>query len=263
MKSLIVANWKMNPQTLKEAERIFNSVRRGFKNTKRVEVVICPPFLYISSLKSSQKRKSLHGSRQVSNLKLGAQDCFFEERGSFTGEISPAQLEDLGCQYVILGHSERRRYLKETDEIINKKIKKCLEFKLNPILCIGESLEERENGQTINILQTQIKEGLREITKKEMQTVVIAYEPIWAIGSGNACSVDEAQSIGLLIKKIVAQLYGRTVFKNLRVLYGGSVDSENAANYIKEARLDGLLVGGASLKSEEFLEIIRNSGKSS
>lgn len=250
MKPLIVANWKCNPATLQEARQIFNSIKRGIKKIKRVEVVICPPFVYLPNLLGSS-----------ATFGPGGQNCFWEEEGAFTGEISPAQLSDLNCQYVILGHSERRRYFGETDEIINRKIKKSLEFKLNPIFCIGEGLESRKEGQTIKVLEAQTKGGLKKITRKEMKKIVIAYEPIWAIGSGRACPIDEAQSMGLLIRKIVAQLYGRTISKNLRVLYGGSVNSQNAPDYIREARLDGLLVGGASLKPEEFVRIIKGVSK--
>jgi triosephosphate isomerase len=250
VRPLIVANWKCNPTTLAEAKQIFNSVKRGTRNvcsgrSRKVEVVICPPFVYLPSLTFTGKPS------------LGAQNCFFEGKGAFTGEVSPAQLRKLGCQYVILGHSERRRYFGESDEIINKKVKKSLEFKLDPILCVGESQDQREKNETINVLQTQIKKALKKVTKKEMQKIVIAYEPIWAIGSGQACPPDLAQSMGLLIKKIIAQIYGKIISKNLRVLYGGSITSENAASYIKEAHLDGLLVGGASLKPEEFIKIIK------
>ena len=254
MKTLIVANWKMNPQDLVEARQIFNSLKKGMqsvgKRGKNIEIIVCPPFLYLYEF--------LRGLRKIHIIKLGAQNCFWEEGGAFTGEISPKQLLNLGCQYVILGHSERRRYFGETDEIINKKIKKSLEFKLNPIFCVGENLQEREKGQTIMVLQTQTKEGLKKVTKKEVPKIIIAYEPIWAIGLGRACPINEAQSMGLLIKKIIAQMYGRTVSKNLRVLYGGSVNSQNAADYIKEAHLDGLLVGGASLKPAEFIRIVKS-----
>jgi len=247
VKLLIVANWKCNPVTLKEARFIFDSIRRGVKNIRGSEIVICPPFVYLSSqiLKKSGK------------VKLGAQNCFWEEKGAFTGEISPAQLRDLGCQYVILGHSERRKYFGESDQIVNQKIRKALKLNLGPILCVGEDFRQKESGLTIEVIRSQVREGLRKISRKQAGKIAIAYEPIWAIGSGNPCEIEEAQSIGLLIRKIVSQLYGITFSRNFRILYGGSMKAENAAPYIKEAGLNGLLIGGASLKPKEFIEIIK------
>jgi len=245
MRFLIVANWKCNPTTLKEARRLFNSVKRGLKKIKNVEVVICPSFVYLSCFKSFK------------NLKLGAQDCFWEEKGAFTGEISPVMLKDLGCQYVIIGHSERRTNFGETDEMINKKIKAALIAKLNPIFCIGEIKEEREKGQIQNILKSQIEKGLNGILKREIKNIVIAYEPVWAIGTGNPCDIEEAQKMALLIRKLISQKYSPAIAKDLRIIYGGSVDSQNARDYIKEAGMAGLLVGGASLNHREFLKILK------
>lgn len=224
MKPLIVANWKMNPQTLAEAKRLFDSVKKGVKDFKNAEVVICPPFLCISNLKS-----------QISNIKLGAQDCFWEEKGAFTGEVSPPMLKNLGCQYVIIGHSERRRYFKETDEIINKKIKAALKVNLRPILCIEK--------------KSQIKNALRGIAKKDLKKIILAYEPVWAIGTGKACGIPEARKINLSIRKI---------FKRNILLYGGSVNSQNARNFIKKAKFQGFLIGGASLVPKEFIKIVKN-----
>ena len=247
MKLLIIANWKCNPTTLTEAGRLFSLVKRGIKRVKNTEVVICPPFVCLSIL----------GTRSSGKLSLGSQDCFWEEKGAFTGEISPLMLKDLGCQYVILGHSERRRYFNETDEIINKKIKAVLKVKLKPILCIGETREEKEKEETPQVLKSQIEKGLSKITKKEIKNIAIAYEPIWAIGTGKPCDIEETQKMALLIRKIIAKLYNQKIAKNLRILYGGSVDSKNAKNYLKEAGLDGLLVGGASLNPQEFVKIVK------
>ena len=246
MTPLIVANWKMNPQNLAEAKRLFNSVKRDSKNTKNVEVVICPPFVYLSLIK------------QFNNLtiKLGAQDCFWMEKGAYTGEISPLMLKGLGCQYVIIGHSERRR-LGEPDEIIKKKIKAALKVKLNPIFCIGETEEERKKGETQNILKSQIEKGLEKIPKRQIPEIVIAYEPVWAIGSGKPCDLDEAQTLGLLIRKIIAHLFSPIISQNLRILYGGSLGRKNARDYLKEAHFQGLLVGGASLDPKEFVQIVK------
>lgn len=217
MKYLVVANWKMNPPTLKGAKLLFDSVKKGVKNVKSVEVVICPPFVYLKELRI--KNKELR-------IKLGAQDCFWQEKGPFTGEISPLMLKDLGVKYVIIGHSERRA-LGETDEMINKKLKSVLSAKLTPILCF-ENL-------------TQVRNGLKGISKK----VILAYEPIWAIGTGKPCPPEKAKKIRKTLKE----------FK--MVLYGGSVNSQNAKDYIKKAGFQGLLVGGASLNPKEFIKIIK------
>lgn len=248
MKTLVVANWKMNPQTLREAKQLFNSVKRGARNIKMAEVVICPPFVFLSNIQYL-----------TPNIKLGAQDVSWEKEGAYTGEVSLSMLKDTGCQYVIVGHSERRRYFNETDEIINKKLKVVLAAKLRPILCIGETQEQRNKGETDKILRKQIEKALKDISKFKIQSskFSIAYEPIWAIGTGKPCDVEEAQKIGLLIRKIISKIYNQTVSKNVRILYGGSVNSKNAAEYIKEAGLQGLLVGGASLKAKEFIKILR------
>ena len=205
MKHLIVANWKMNPSTLEEAKNIFNQV-------KETGAVICPPFVYLSVLGAN-----------------GAQDCSWESGGAFTGEISPQMLKDLGVEYVILGHSERRKYQKETNELIEKKFKAALSAGLKPILCIDQ----------ISQLPKDIKNGF-----------VVAYEPLFAIGTGKACPPEKAEKIRMAVKKALGE--------RVLVLYGGSVNSQNTEDYIKKAHFDGLLVGGASLKSEEFIDIIRN-----
>ncbi len=237
MKLLVVANWKMNPQSLKEAKLLFNSVKkelkehsaffsslREIKGVKKAEVIICPPFVYLPILKSFK------------GFVFGSQDCFWEEKGAYTGEVSPTMLKSLGCQYVIVGHSERRRHFQETDEMINKKIKAVLKAKLKPILCID------------NI--SQLKNGLKgiETWKLKIKNLIIAYEPLFAIGTGIACSPERAKEMKNKIQKLLG--------KNIKVLYGGSVNSENAANYIKQAGFDGLLIGGASLNAKEFVKII-------
>jgi len=216
MKPIIVANWKMNPAILMEAKKLFNSVGRGIRNIKKVEVVICPPFIYI-----------LHLGHVKYNLRLGSQDAFWETKGAYTGEISSQMLKDLGVEYVILGHSERRRYFKESDEIINKKIKAVIVCGLKPILCIANL--------------TQLRKSLRGISEK----VIIAYEPVFAIGTGKPCSIGQAKKM-------------RNKIKYPQVLYGGSVNSQNAADYIKKAGFKGLLVGGASLNPKEFVKIIKS-----
>ena len=237
MKNLIVANWKMNPSTKKEASEIFEEIKNGAEGLSS-EVVICPPFVYLPALEIVRSDLA----------KLGAQNVFYEEKGAFTGEISAKMLKDLGVGYVIIGHSERRKYFAETDEIINKKIKKSLESGLKIIFCIGESAEEREAGKKNEVLERQLKIGLDGIGISE--NLNIAYEPVWAIGTGNNCSVEETkESVDFI----------RTFVSDSRILYGGSVKSENSGAYIKEAGSNGLLVGGASLNAEEFIKIIKSA----
>lgn len=246
MKNLIVANWKMNPVSLNEAKTLFDKIKKKMK-TKKAEVIICPPFVYLSVL-----------AQNLGGLALGAQNCFWEEKGAFTGEISALQLRDLKISYVILGHSERRKYFNETDAQINKKIRKSLSAKLKIILCIGESKEEQKNGKKAEVLERQIIEDLKNITNKEIKNIVIAYEPVWAIGPGDNCSIDETMSSILFIKKVISKLYNRVIADNIKVLYGGSVEPNNADLYIKNAGANGLLVGGASLHAEEFIKIIKS-----
>jgi len=220
MKPLVIANWKMNPTTLEGAKLLFEAVKKEVKNIKKVEIVICPPFVYLPILKTEIKRPFFA-------ISFGGQSCFWEEIGAFTGEISPLMLKDLGVEYVILGHSERRK-LGETDEIINKKIKAALKVKLKPILCVDKISQ----------------------IKKDLGGVIIAYEPLLAIGTGKPCSIDKAKKMRIAIKK--------KVNKNIPILYGGSINSENAQDYIKKAGFQGLLVGGASLKAKEFIKLVKN-----
>ena len=240
MKNLIVANWKMNPSSQKEAQDIFKRIKNGIAAASAEgfgepkEVVICPPFVFLPLLKG---------------LTIGAQNVFSEEKGAFTGEVSGAMLKDLDIEYVLIGHSERRKYFGETDETINKKIKRALETGLKVIFCIGETQEQRDRGEKYKVLEKQIKGGLAGI--ENMENINIAYEPVWAIGTGNNCSVEETKESIDFIRKFVP--------KTTRILYGGSVKSENSGAYIKEAGSNGLLVGGASLNAEEFVKIIKSA----
>lgn len=219
-KLLIIANWKMNPVSLNEAKRNFEIIKKGVRNVKQVEAVVCAPFVFLPSLKPNNY------------LKLGAQDCFWEKRGAFTGEISSKMLNDLEVKYVILGHSERRKYLGETDEMINKKIKAVLAEEMKPILCIDKL--------------SQIKKGLKGVS---LRRIILAFEPLSAIGTGKTYSIAKAKGMRrLIINK------ARTV----PVLYGGSVNPQISQDYIKEAGFDGLLVGGASLSPKEFIKIVRS-----
>ena len=245
-KFLFVANWKCNPTTLREARNLFLGIVKKIKKTRQKEIVICPPFVYLWPLLKLNKSKK---------VVLGAQNLFFEEKGPFTGEISPKMLKDLGCRYVIVGHSERRM-LGESDEIINKKIKIALKFKLTPILCIGENLKEKENNESFLRIESQIKKSLHKIPKKKLAEIVLAYEPIWAIGTGKPSLVDEVLSVVIFIKKLFKNFFGFKKTEKISILYGGSVDFQNAKNYLEEAGVNGLLIGGSSLESQKFLQII-------
>jgi triosephosphate isomerase len=249
MKSLIVGNWKCNPVSQKEVKNILDGIAKSAKKSKKAEVVICPPFVFLNLALAKAKA-----------FKVGAQNCFWEEKGAFTGEISSAMLSNLGCKYIIIGHSERRKHFGETDETANKKIKIAIKEKLIPILCIGETAKEREDGKLESVLSAQIKIGLESISSAEIKKsgLVVAYEPLWAIGSGNPCGVEDAEKAGLLLKKILSGIFGFETANIIRILYGGSVNSKNASSYIKESGLQGLLIGGASLDPKEFSKIIES-----
>ncbi len=255
---LIVGNWKMNPKNSLEAENLFQEIKKEVGSVKNKEIVICPPFIYLSNLQSIS-------TEQVDSLQLGAQNCFWEEKGAFTGEISPVQLKNLGVKYVILGHSERRQYLRETDEMIAKKLKAVLEARLLPILCIGETKEEREAEKTADVLRFQLENSLQNLSLDihHLTSLIIAYEPVWAIGSGDFCPPDEALSNFLFIKKQLIKIFSSFAksqrinpAEKIRILYGGSVDSKNAKDYI-DIGFDGLLIGGASLRAGEFIKIVK------
>ena len=251
---LIVANWKMNPASPKEAERLFGVLKKELRKIENIEVVICPPFVWLFKTEISKCR----------NICIGGQNCFWESKGAFTGEISPAMIKNMGCQHVIIGHSERKKYFQESDEIINKKLKAALKNRLRPILCVGEEARDSftEDGKLINemslVVGEQIKNGLSGISSARANEVVIAYEPVWAIGTGTPCSPNDAMKVALFIKKTLANLYSRSIAEKVKILYGGSITSQNSADYIKSAGMDGLLVGGASLNASEFVRIVRN-----
>jgi len=244
MKPLIVANWKLNPLSQKEAKKLFDKVKKQKSKLKNADIVICPPYVYLPLLKG---------------LSIGAQNVYLEEKGAFTGEISASMLKDLKIEYVILGHSERRKYFLENDEVVNKKVKKALSFNLKPIFCIGETAQERDSGKKSEVLERQLREGLKSVTKEEMKKVSVAYEPVWAIGTGNNCSVDETMTSVLFIRKILTSIFNRQTADTTKILYGGSVKSENSGPYIKNGGANGLLVGGASLNAEEFIKIIKSA----
>lgn len=248
MKTLIIGNWKMNPQTLDGVKRLFDTVNKGIKNVKKAEVVICPPFVYLPELRT--KNKELR-------VKLGAQDCFWERKGAFTGEISPKMLKDLGVSYVIIGHSERRKYLEETDEMINKKLKAVLGTGLKPILCVG-SIKIGEKGN--EEIKSQLKKALSGIKKSDLKNIIFTYEPIWAISTtkGSIVATPENTKGGaIFIRKNLNKLFGKVIAKEVRIIYGGSVDSKNIEGFIKKAKMDGVLIGVASLSPEDFIAAVK------
>ncbi len=250
-KSLIVANWKMNPQTLREAKKIFNSLKKGVRNVKNMEIVICPPFTQFS----------IFNSQFSKNIKLGAQDCFWKQGGAYTGEISPQMLKNLGVKYIIVGHSERKNFLGENDEIINKKIKAVLEINLHPIFCLGETKEEKNKNQTFKVLEKQLREGLKGINKTKINRVILVYEPIWAISTTEKtvdCSVQDALGAILFLRKLISQMFSKKIAQEILVLYGGNVNGKNAKEFLNEKWINGVLVGAASLNAEDFKKIIKS-----
>jgi triosephosphate isomerase len=243
---LIAGNWKMN-KTPTQAREFAEQLKKSSLSRlpSDVEILICPPFTALSEVAQTIKG---------SIIKLGAQNMHWETKGAYTGEISGEFLLDLGCQYVILGHSERRRYFSESDEVINKKIVTALKIGLKPILCVGEQLSERESNQTFQVIKRQLDSGLSNINN--IENIVIAYEPVWAIGTGKTATPEQAKEVHFYIRENIAQKYGKDVASNLRILYGGSVTPENIDILMTQDGIDGALVGGASLKIDSFLRLI-------
>lgn len=256
---LIVANWKMNPNSADEAEELSRAVQQGAHGLKNVEVVLCPPFVYLEKLISASASAKGYGG-----LAFGSQDCFYEQKGAYTGAVSPAMLKDIGCEYVIVGHSERKQHFGEINETINKKVKAALKAGLKVVLCIGEDTRDTfdSSGHWTHEIDPNLKEQLAAallgVKKLQIQNIVVAYEPVWAIGTGNPATPDDVLSAKIFVRKIISNLYNRKEADKVRVLYGGSTDRKNAASFIKDGQADGLLVGGASLDKEEFVEMIKN-----
>lgn len=250
-KYFIAGNWKMN-KTSSEATKLAKEVVDIIGKVNNVDIAICPTFTSLDAVEKVIKS---------SNIKLGAQNMYFESSGAFTGEISAEMLTDLGCSYVILGHSERREYFKESDEFINKKVKKSLASNLKPILCVGETLAEREAGKTIDVVSTQTKGGLEGISSEDASKVVIAYEPVWAIGTGKTATPQMAQEVHAEIRKILSSLFGVEKAESMQILYGGSMKPENADELLKEKDIDGGLIGGAALKADSFASLVNSASK--
>jgi triosephosphate isomerase len=245
-KPFVAGNWKMNT-SISEAIKLARELRRAISGINDVTRVVCPPFISLAGVSAE-----LIGSE----LKVGAQNMHSDPKGAFTGEISGAMLKDV-CEYVILGHSERRQLLGETDDFINSKVRAAIELGLTPILCVGETLEERDSGNAGAVVLRQIRRGLRELTVDGIAHSVLAYEPVWAIGTGRSATPEMAQEVMALIRGEVARVAGTDIAANVPLLYGGSVNPENALELAAQRDLDGALVGGASLKADGFATIVK------
>jgi triosephosphate isomerase (TIM) len=248
--NLIAGNWKMN-NDLNESKDLISKLLGGLKNLNSTcEVVICPPFTSLSEV-SSMIRDS--------KIKLGAQNIHEEENGAFTGEVSAKMLLSAGCEYVIIGHSERRTIYKESDELINKKIKRALKNNLKPIFCVGELLEEREKNITEQVIKSQVLKGLRDFSLGDLKDLIIAYEPVWAIGTGKTATPQQAEEVHLFIRTLLASNFSSEFAENLRILYGGSVKPDNSKDLLSQKNIDGALVGGACLNADSFISIIKSA----
>jgi triosephosphate isomerase len=244
-KAIIAGNWKMN-NTVEEGLKLVEELKSLVKDAK-CDVVVCPPFIALDAI-----LKAVKGT----NIKVGAQNMHFEENGAYTGEVAPKMLEAMGVEYVVIGHSERRQYFNETDETVNKKVKKSLEHNLIPIVCCGESLEERETNITEEVLGRQIKLDLAGLTKEQVEKLVVAYEPIWAIGTGKTATDEQANETIAYIRSVIAAMYGKETAEKTRIQYGGSVKPATIKAQMEQSDIDGALVGGASLKATDFAAIV-------
>lgn len=248
-KPFVAGNWKMNTDS-NSGVSLAKSVADGSTEVASgsVDVAVCPPFVYLQTV-----AKTLGAT----NIAVGAQDIYFEQKGAFTGEVSSAMLKDVGCSYVLCGHSERRHVIGEQDELVNKKVKAAINGGLLPILCVGELLDEREASQTNEVVSRQIKGGLAGLSAEKVSAVTMAYEPVWAIGTGLTATPQQAQEVHKMIRELLADMYDSELAQEIRILYGGSAKPDNAAELMGEEDIDGLLVGGASLKADDFLAIVK------
>ncbi len=245
-KPMIAGNWKMHLNRA-DAAKLAASIKNGLDPQLKHEVLLAVSFTNLESV-----RKEISSSP----ILLSAQNMCWEEKGAFTGEVSPVQLKDAGCDYVIIGHSERRKIFMETDEMLNKKVKAAFKFSLKVIFCIGETLEERENQKTYRVLQTQLNEGLKGLSEQDLTNLVIAYEPVWAIGTGKTATPEQAQDAHIFVRKEIERMFGAGTAAAMRILYGGSVKAENIDELMAQPDIDGALVGGESLKADKFLRVI-------
>jgi len=248
-KPFVVGNWKMNmdgESSVSLAEAIAAQTM-GLAG-EAVDVALCPPFVYLGSVFEAVSN---------SRISVGAQNVYFEQNGAFTGEVSVEMLKDVGCTYVLCGHSERRHILGETDDLVNKKVAAAISGGLLPVMCVGELLEQREAGMTIQVVRRQVEKGLGDLGEEKVSAVTLAYEPVWAIGTGRTATPEQAQEVHAIIRDLITELFDSGVGQEMRILYGGSVKPTNAGLLMGQKDVDGLLVGGASLKAEDFIEIIK------
>ena len=246
-KKIVAGNWKMN-MTVAEAKALVAGLKPELANFREVEVVICPPFTALAAVSAEL---------QGTNIDLGAQNMHWEKSGAYTGEVSPEMLRELFCHYVILGHSERRTYFHETDEIVNRKVKAALSWGLHPIVCVGETLQQREAGEVESVITTQVRGSLAGLSPREILDSVIAYEPVWAIGTGKTATSAQAQEVHALIRKILGQMFDPAVAQGVRIQYGGSMKPANARELLSMPDIDGGLIGGAALKADSFIAIAK------
>ncbi len=247
-KPFVAGNWKLNTDSRSSVE-LAKSVAASLSGrvAGQISVAVIPPFVYLQSVVRAVSS---------SGVAVGAQDVYFEQKGAFTGEISPAMLKDVGCTYVLCGHSERRHVIGETDELVGRKLAASISGGLLPVLCVGELLEERDAGQTEQVVARHLRTGVSGLSAEKMSAVTIAYEPVWAIGTGRTATPQQAQEVHAFIRNWLAEAYDKTLAEEIRVLYGGSVKADNARALMQQQDVDGLLVGGASLKADEFVRII-------
>jgi len=248
---VIAGNWKMHTKSA-EAISLTEGIKSGLKGIESKEVVLCPPYVYLSVVQEVLKGSS---------VRVGAQNGYFQPQGAFTGEISFTMLKDIGCACVIIGHSERRQIFKEDNDSINKKIKAALAVGLKPIFCVGELLEERQDNTTERVIRHQVEAGLDEISPDDFTKIIVAYEPVWAIGTGKNATPEQAQEVHLFIRKLLAHLSSEAIAKDVRIIYGGSVKPDNIDLLSAQEDIDGALVGGASLTAESFIKIVNGVNK--
>lgn len=248
-KPIIAGNWKMY-KTIDEAVTMVEELQGLVAGVTEVEAVVCPPYIALDAV-----IKAVKGT----DIAVGAQNMHWEEQGAFTGEVSPVMLKEAGCKYVIIGHSERREYFAETDEGVNKKVKSAFAHGLLPIVCVGEKLAEREQGITEQVVKSQVEKGLAGLEESQVSKLVVAYEPVWAIGTGKTASDEDAQQVIGYIRKIIAGIYGSKLAEQVRLQYGGSVKPDNIAGLMKQKDIDGALVGGASLEAKSFSALVKFS----
>ena len=239
-------------KTLKDGQELVVALRRDLFKIENVDIVVCPPYTLLAYLADAL---------ETSNIAVGGQNLYWQDEGAFTGEVSPVMLKDAGCRYVIIGHSERRQFFGETNENVNKKIKASLKNGLIPIVCVGENRQERESNNTFKVIESQIKGALVEISPEDMLKIVIAYEPVWAIGTGLTATPEQAQEVHKFIRDLLKELYQEEISSQIRIQYGGSVKPDNIAELISKPDVDGALVGGASLKADSFSQIVTKASE--